>query len=248
MEPHLVPGGRSSGKDEEERFAMRGTVKRTSTEGEPAADQRAASTPPPTRRSPVRLALQAAALTVVAGLLALLVWRVIASRRGSDLVSSVNGGALPVAPTFDLPLIWKQAPTWPASLDGALADGRVGLSELRGHVVVVNFWASWCVPCKKEAPLLAASARAHAGDVVFLGIDVQDFKTDARRFLERYGANFPSVRDGGGAMYSAYGLTGLPETYYLDRRGRIVAHDAGQVERADLERGIGAATHPATRR
>jgi cytochrome c biogenesis protein CcmG/thiol:disulfide interchange protein DsbE len=224
------------------------TTESKASAGEVAESSTSTAPHTTTRKSAARLLLQAAAFAVVAGLLALLVWRVAASRRGSDLVSSVSGGALPVAPAFDLPLIWKHAPTWPESLDAALVDSRISPRELRGHVVVLNFWASWCVPCKKEAPLLAASARAHRGEVVFLGIDVQDFKTDARRFLQRYGANFVSVRDGGGATYSAYGLTGVPETYYLDRRGRIVAHDAGQVERADLERGIAAASKPAATR
>jgi cytochrome c biogenesis protein CcmG/thiol:disulfide interchange protein DsbE len=103
---------------------------------------------------------------------------------------------------------------------------------------VLNFWASWCVPCKHEAPLLAASARQHAGEVAFLGIDVQDFKSDARRFLRRYRANYPSVRDGGSSTYSRYGLTGLPETYYLDARGRIIAHSPGEVRSDELEAGI----------
>jgi cytochrome c biogenesis protein CcmG/thiol:disulfide interchange protein DsbE len=121
----------------------------------------------------------------------------------------------------------------------ALDDGRVSLAELRGHPVVLNFWASWCVPCKAEAPRLAAAAKAHAGDVLFLGIDVQDFKSDARRFLTKYEANYVSVRDGGDSTYSAYGLTGLPETYYLDRPGRILAHSVGEVSKTELEQGIG---------
>jgi cytochrome c biogenesis protein CcmG/thiol:disulfide interchange protein DsbE len=109
---------------------------------------------------------------------------------------------------------------------------------LRGHPVVVNFWASWCIPCKKEAPLLAASARTHRGQVVFLGIDVQDFKSDARRFLRRFDTPYVSVRDGPGSTYGDYGLTGVPETYWLDARGRIVAHYAGQIDRDQLEEGI----------
>jgi cytochrome c biogenesis protein CcmG/thiol:disulfide interchange protein DsbE len=114
------------------------------------------------------------------------------------------------------------------------------VAELRGRRVVINFWASWCVPCKKEAPLLSRAARTYAGKVVFLGVDIQDFKSDARRFLQRYKVGFVSVRDGSGSTYGSYGLTGIPETYYLDVRGRIVAHDAGQVDAADLERGIAA--------
>jgi cytochrome c biogenesis protein CcmG, thiol:disulfide interchange protein DsbE len=102
----------------------------------------------------------------------------------------------------------------------------------------VNFWASWCVPCKAEAPRLVASARAHAGEVAFLGSDVQDFESDARRFLDRYGINYVSVRDGGGSTYGAYGLTGIPETYDLDHTGRVLAHSVGEVSRDELEANI----------
>jgi cytochrome c biogenesis protein CcmG/thiol:disulfide interchange protein DsbE len=174
----------------------------------------------------------------VAALLALLAWRLAAKNRGADLVSAIAAGRAPAAPAFDLPVIWPRAETWPPQLRRALADGRVALRELRGYPVVLNFWASWCVPCKKEASILAASARAHAGTVAFLGIDVQDLSSDARRFLRRHGGSYVSVRDGAGSVYSAYGLTGVPETYYLDRRGRILAHSLGQLSREELEQGI----------
>jgi len=189
----------------------------------------------------MRRALQLASLALVAGLLALLVWRVVASSRGAELVSQVRHGKKPLAPAFTLPVIWSHAETWPRSLRPALADGKVSLRELRGHPVVLNIWASWCVPCKKEAPELAASARAHAGHVVFLGLDVQDFKSDARRFLTHYGVRYVAVRDGGGATGDAYGITGVPETYWIDARGRIVDHYPGQISRRQLEDGIRAA-------
>jgi cytochrome c biogenesis protein CcmG/thiol:disulfide interchange protein DsbE len=102
----------------------------------------------------------------------------------------------------------------------------------------MNFWASWCVPCKAEEPRLIASARRHAGEVVFLGVDVQDFKSDARSFLERYDTNYVSLRDGGSSTYENFGLTGIPETYYLDARGRVVAHAVGEVSPDELEGGI----------
>jgi cytochrome c biogenesis protein CcmG, thiol:disulfide interchange protein DsbE len=192
------------------------------------------------RRPLLMRLLQLAALSVVAGLIGLLVWKVVAAGRGSDLLAKVRAGEKPPAPSFALPVIWERRETWPPELRGALADGRLTSRELRGYPVVVNFWASWCGPCKTEAPILAASARAHAGKVVFLGIDVQDFKSDAVRFLERYDVTYVSVRDSSSGTYDAYGLTGLPETYYIDAKGRLIAHSLGELSRAELERGIAA--------
>jgi cytochrome c biogenesis protein CcmG/thiol:disulfide interchange protein DsbE len=182
--------------------------------------------------------LQAGAFSILALLLALLVLRTLAREAGPHLVSEVRAGNKPLAPDFDLPVLWPRAETWPAKLRAALADGRVSPSELRGYPVVMNFWASWCVPCKAEAPRLVASARRHAGEVIFLGVDVQDFESDARTFLERYDTNYVSVRDGGPSTYENYGLTGIPETYYLDARGRVVAHAVGEVSPDELEAGI----------
>ena len=182
--------------------------------------------------------LQGLTLAVVVGLLVLLGWRLFDKGKGRELVSAIADGRKPVAPGFNLPVLWPHMETWPASTQAALSDDKVSLAELRGHPVVLNFWASWCVPCKAEAPRLAAAAKDHAGDVLLLGIDVQDFKSDARRFLTKYRANYVSVRDGGDSTYSAYGLTGLPETYYLDPGGRILAHSVGEVSKAELEQGI----------
>ncbi len=192
----------------------------------------------PAKRRRVARLLQLAALAGVAGLLGVLVWDVVHRESGAKLVAAVRSGKAPAAPLFTLPILWTHDETWPASLRPAIADGEVALAELRGQPVVLNFWASWCVPCKEEAPRLAAGARNHAGRVAFLGIDVQDFKSDARAFLGRYKANYVSVRDGSDRTYSAYGLTGIPETYYLDRRGRIVAHAIGAVSEQELEQGI----------
>jgi cytochrome c biogenesis protein CcmG, thiol:disulfide interchange protein DsbE len=177
-------------------------------------------------------------LLAVAGLFALLVWRVVDQGRGASVVRQIKQGKKPPAPAFSLPVLWNRAGTWPQRLRVAFADGRISRAELRGSPVVINFWASWCIPCKAEAPRLAASARAHAGNVVFLGIDVQDLKSDARRFLDRFNTPYVSVRDGGGSTYAAYGLTGVPETYWLDARGRIVSHYAGEISRDQLERAI----------
>ena len=183
--------------------------------------------------------LQLGALTLVVALLGLLLWRVV-TVRGTELVADISANKRPPAPEFELPIIWNRSETWPADATQALSDGRVALAELRGRPVVVNFWASWCSPCKKEAPILAASAQTHRGKVIFLGVDVQDFASDARRFLERYESNYVSVRDSGSSTYTAYGLSGLPETFYLDAQGRAIHHTIGELTQEELERGIAA--------
>lgn len=187
--------------------------------------------------------LQLIALAAVLGLLALLVWRFIAAHRGAALVNAIRAGKRPAAPAFTLPLIWNNGSTWPAPLRRLLAGRTLRLGGLRGYPVVVNFWASWCVPCKQEAPRLDAAAQHHAGKVAFLGIDVQDLTSDARTFLRYHRVRYPSLRDNGGATYDGYGLTGVPETYWIDRRGRIVAHYAGPVSSAQLEAGIDTASY-----
>jgi cytochrome c biogenesis protein CcmG/thiol:disulfide interchange protein DsbE len=203
-------------------------------------DEEAGEAPQRLGTSPLLRVLQVVAVAAVVGLLALLVWRVAHAGRGSHLVAEVRSGKDPSAPQFTLPVVWARAETWPKDARRVLADGRVSLRELRGHPVVLNFWASWCVPCKREAPLLAVSARTHAGTVAFLGIDVQDLSSDARAFLKRFDTPYVSVRDGGGTsgVYDDYGLTGVPETYWLDARGRIIDHYPGQISRAQLEDGI----------
>jgi cytochrome c biogenesis protein CcmG/thiol:disulfide interchange protein DsbE len=209
----------------------------TQISGDRGPDAGAAAMPPKRRRSWLRV-LQVLAVALVAGLLALLGWRLVDRGSGAALVSDIRSEKKPQAPAFKLKVIWPHTETWPARLRLTVADGKVALNELGGHAVVINFWASWCIPCKEEAPLLAASARAHSGEIAYLGIDVQDFVSDARRFLERHQANYVSLRDGGDSTYSNYGLTGIPETYYLNARGQIVAHTPGQVSRRELEAGI----------
>ena len=73
-------------------------------------------------------------------------------------------------------LVWDRAGLGPPAIRGAVDDGRVSLTELRGYPVVLNFWASWCIPCKEEAPYFAAAARAHRDKVAFLGLDIQELE------------------------------------------------------------------------
>ncbi len=86
------------------------------------------------------------------------------------------------------------------------------ITQLRGKPVVVNFWASWCGPCRQEAGELASVSKSHDGEVQFLGVDVKDTVTAARDFIERYGWSYPSVFDEAGAIQDSLGLIGLPQT------------------------------------
>ena len=181
---------------------------------------------------------QAIAIVFIAGLLGLLIWKVVVGSPGAGFVSAIERGDKPAAPAFDLPVIWDRAGLWPPAIRGTVDDGRVSLTELRGYPVVLNFWASWCIPCKEEAPYFDAAARAHRGKVAFLGLDIQDLVPDARRFLDELGVPYVSVRDGTPKTYSAYGLTGVPETYFIDGEGRVVEHAIGAMSRRELEASI----------
>jgi cytochrome c biogenesis protein CcmG/thiol:disulfide interchange protein DsbE len=168
----------------------------------------------------LKLSAQALAVALVAGLLALLIWKV---AQGSQNEAKIGKPA----PDFTL-----------GRLD---RPGSLQLSSLRGKVVVLNFWASWCQPCKLEAPDLAASAKKWSGRVVVLGVDVNDPSGDARGFMRKYGITYPIVHDNKNVTSPKYGLTGLPETFFLDRRGRIVSHVISGIKAADLRRGVEAA-------
>ncbi len=150
---------------------------------------------------------------VVLGLLAFVTLR---TNRPSSISVALARGLTPDAPAFELP-----------RLD---AEGTLSLGSLRGKVVVINFWASWCIPCKEEARALEATwQRYRDEDVAVLGVDVQDLIPEALRFLKVTRTTYPAVRDKDNAVYRAYGLTGVPETFFVDRRGRIVRKFPGAV-------------------
>ena len=105
--------------------------------------------------------------------------------------------------------------------------------------MIVNFWASWCIPCKREAPLLeAASHTWRSKGVAVVGVDANDFKSDARRFARRYGITYPLVIDGPGNWLDDYGLTGFPETFFVRPDGHLSSWTQGELDRHEIEQGI----------
>jgi cytochrome c biogenesis protein CcmG/thiol:disulfide interchange protein DsbE len=168
--------------------------------------------------SRTRLVAQGVAIGLVVLLFVLLAWS-LATDKGGDLSKRANRGDRPMAPDFTLERLDRK--------------GSVKLSSLRGKAVVLNVWASWCGPCKEEAPYLEQVSRARRSHVVVLGLDAKDFREDARRFARRYGLTFPLVYDGPGDTLGGYGVTGFPETFVIDRDGRVVRAFAGAVDGAD---------------
>jgi len=128
-----------------------------------------------------------------------------------------------------------------------LFDGRtVRLSDFRGKVVFLNFWASWCPPCRVEAPLLEQSWQRYKGQgVVFLGVDIQDTEEAARRFIQEFGITYMNGRDPKNRIAIDYGVYGIPETFFIDRDGQITYKHIGAlgwetilVKLGDAARGI----------
>jgi cytochrome c biogenesis protein CcmG/thiol:disulfide interchange protein DsbE len=101
-------------------------------------------------------------------------------------------------------------------------SGTGSLADYRGGWVLVNFWASWCIPCRQEAPALESFQRRHGdGGFTVLGIDSRDLSGDGRAFVQRFGLSYPQLRDGDGATAHDFGTTGVPENYLVDPRGKV---------------------------
>jgi cytochrome c biogenesis protein CcmG/thiol:disulfide interchange protein DsbE len=142
---------------------------------------------------------------------------------------------LPGRPAPDFALMPMDAPA-PAE-EGAPAEARpVRLSDHRGQIVVLNFWASWCLPCRDEHPaLVAAAERYQPKGIVFYGVLYNDSPEAARRWLAEMGGQpYPTLLDPGARTAIDYGLYGVPETFFIDREGKVVYKHIGPVTEAIL--------------
>jgi peroxiredoxin len=173
----------------------------------------------------LKLIGQVGAVVLVAALFGLLAWRVTHQDEPRGVAAKLERGERPLAPSFTLQRLDE--------------DGKLSLDSLRGKVVVLNFWASWCNPCKKEMPRFeAAWQRYRDQGVAFVGVATTDFSGDSKRFLERYGVTFPNVRDGSGRLLVRYGGLPIPWTYFIGPDGRVASFIHGEVNEEELERGI----------
>jgi cytochrome c biogenesis protein CcmG, thiol:disulfide interchange protein DsbE len=192
----------------------------------------------------LRLAGRAAVAAVLLGFLALLAYGVLTREPSRRIDESLGRAQAVRPPPFELPVLQRgdQGPRLQPAIARALADGRIASRELRGTPVVLNFWASWCPPCRSEASLLERAWRTQrAHRVVFVGLDMQDLTDDARAYLREFDVSYLNVRDESNRTARSWGVTGLPETFFLEPGGRVVGHVVGALSPRDLSEGIAAA-------
>jgi cytochrome c biogenesis protein CcmG/thiol:disulfide interchange protein DsbE len=139
----------------------------------------------------------------------------------------------------DSPLIGAPAPEF--TLPYLEQEGRLALADLEGQIVVLNFWASWCTVCKEEHPdLMAAAYRYQGAGVRFLGVVFQDQPANAVDFLDEMGRGYDNLEDPRSATAIDYGVFGVPETFFIDRQGTVVAKVIGRVDIDLLQRALDA--------
>ncbi len=160
----------------------------------------------------------------------------------ADLAGSGAGGGV-IDPLVDR----DHSPAPGFSLPELLTPSRhMSLAEFRGKPLVVNFWASWCYPCQTEMPLLESAFRSEAGRVAFLGIDTNDSRGAALRFLARVHVTYPSLvlHERASPVVTGYGLIGLPITFFISARGTVMGRHIGQMNAATLKAALDLAFGP----
>jgi cytochrome c biogenesis protein CcmG/thiol:disulfide interchange protein DsbE len=137
---------------------------------------------------------------------------------------------------IDSPLVGRVAP--PFSLQAVGTHELIDVSQFRGKPVVLNFWATWCHPCWDEHPVLTQTAQTMNGQVQFVGVVFQDKESNIEDFLRQRGWAYPTLVDVAGKTAIAYGVGGVPETFFLDANGKIVDKYAGPLSSDLLEEKI----------
>ena len=140
------------------------------------------------------------------------------------------------------PLVGHPAPAFSLTLlhsDGS--QSTLSLANLKGKPIVLNFWASWCAPCKEEMPLLEQTwkqMQAQGKDVVFLGVDFQESSSDAASFLQQHAISYPIGLDTDGAVALKYDITALPQTVFINRNGTVASRIPGELTSKTLTSGL----------
>ncbi len=129
-----------------------------------------------------------------------------------------------------------------------VGGGEIDLADFFGEPMVINFWASWCPPCRQEALVLEDAWRAHADDVQFVGVDIQDTDADAEAYLAEFDITYPNGIDRLGRVTVDYGVIGLPVTFFVNKAGVVERRWVGAISRGQLEAWVGEliAGHPTT--
>ncbi len=199
---------------------------------------------PAEARGPLRLAGRAIAVVIAVAFVALLAYGLLSKATNHSIDQGIKRSGSAPAPTLELPVLERGSlgPPLDTRVGPALRSRRLALSQLRGTPVVLNFWASWCDPCRLEAPVLQRTwQRAQADGVLFLGLNMQDITDDAHAFTRDLGVSYPSIRDLSNGTAQRWGVTGLPETFFISPAGRVVGHVIGAVSTQQLASGIAAA-------
>lgn len=197
---------------------------------------------PPRRRSLLRIVVVSVSIAAAFGLIATLALLLLRPA-GGGIDGALAHGEPAETPGFDLEVL-NQGTLRPelASLARGFSDGRLTNADLAGTPVVLNMWASWCVPCREEAPIFKkVSEGASAEGVLFLGLNSLDGRTAAMRFVREFKLTYPNIREYENTVTRSFGANAFPETFFLNGRGRIVGHVIGAISEAQLLEGIEAA-------